>query len=325
MYSSHKILSAILLMALTAPLTGQEPKEKTVEVVRSPRYRVMVNGEDVTPNVFSFMQRRARLGVTVSLEARDTDTRGAYIESVTPGGPAANAGLRSGDIVSKLDGQSVLDRTRKASPDESVPGLRLIELAAKLEPDDTIKVEFYRGDALRTVDVITGDEPIEWTAEGNVMRLSLPDGERVWQFPGLRFEPRMEIAPDASLFGPRIQRLELSKEPGNWSVFMSRGGISSLELAPLDDDLGSYFGTTDGILVVRAPAQQSLGLKSGDVILSIDGRKPTSPSSAMRILRSYEPGEKVSFDVMRQKRRSTVTGTIELQETVERIRRPEPQ
>jgi hypothetical protein len=45
----------------------------------------------------------------------------------------------------------------------------------------------------------------------------------------------------------------------------------------------------------------------------------------MRILRSYEPGENVTFDVMRQKRRSTVTGTIELQKTVTRIRRPEPQ
>ncbi len=322
MYSSHKFLSAVLLVALAAPLAGQETKERTVETVR-PRYRVMVNGKDVTPNVFSFMQRRARLGVTVSLEARDSDTRGAYIESVTPGGPAAKAGLRSGDIVTKIDGQSVLDRARKASPDESVPGLRLIELAAKLEPDDTVKIEFYRGDALRTVDLVTGDEPIEWTAEGNVMRLSLPDGERVWQFPGLRFEPRVEVAPDESLFGPHIQRLDIAREPGNWGVFMSRGAISSLELAPLDDDLGSYFGTTDGVLVVRAPEQESLGLKSGDVILSIDGRKPSSPSSAMRILRSYESGEKVTFDIMRQKRRTSVTGSIESQATIERVRRPE--
>ncbi|TFH66862.1 MAG: PDZ domain-containing protein, partial [Gemmatimonadales bacterium] len=260
MSSLHNALSVLLLAVIASPLTGQQPTERTVEKVR-PSYRVMVNGQDVTPSVFSSMQRRARLGVTVSLEARDSDARGADIESVTPGGPAAKAGLRSGDIVSKLGGQSVLDRTRKASPEESVPGLRLIELAAKLEPDDTITIEFYRGDALTTVDLVTGDEPIEWTAEGNVMRLSLPDGERVWQFPGLRFEPRVEVGPNEGLLGPRLERLELSREPGNWNVFMSRGGISSLELAPLDDDLGSYFGTTDGILVVRAPTQESLGLK----------------------------------------------------------------
>jgi len=38
------------------------------------------------------------------------------------------------------------------------------------------------------------------------------------------------------------------------------------------------------------------------VILSIDGRKPTSGSHATRILRSYQPGEKIALRVMRQKK-----------------------
>src|SRR4051812_19147438 len=54
------------------------------------------------------MNRRARLGIKVNLQARDTDALGAYVESVTPNGPAAKAGLRSGDVITKLDGQSVL-------------------------------------------------------------------------------------------------------------------------------------------------------------------------------------------------------------------------
>ena len=54
------------------------------------------------------MNRRARLGIKVNLQARDTDSLGAYVESVTPNGPAAKAGLRSGDIITKLDGKSVL-------------------------------------------------------------------------------------------------------------------------------------------------------------------------------------------------------------------------
>ena len=54
------------------------------------------------------MNRRARLGIKVNLQARDTDSLGAYVESVSPNGPAAKAGLRSGDVITKLDGKSVL-------------------------------------------------------------------------------------------------------------------------------------------------------------------------------------------------------------------------
>src|SRR5207249_1675715 len=68
-----------------------------------------------------------------------------------------------------------------------------------------------------------------------------------------------------------------------------------LELVNLNSDLGEYFGTKDGILVVKAPSDSSLPVRSGDVILSVGGRKPSSPSHAMRIFHSYEPGETVSI------------------------------
>ena len=81
------------------------------------------------------MNRRARLGVKVNLQARATDSLGAYVESVSPNGPAAKAGLRSGDLITKLDGQSVLsggEAEAEADGRQSLPGLRLIELAARL-------------------------------------------------------------------------------------------------------------------------------------------------------------------------------------------------
>src|SRR6058998_3237651 len=60
----------------------------------------------------------------------------------------------------------------------------------------------------------------------------------------------------------------------------------------------------DGDVGLRLP------LKGGDVILSIGGRKPTSPSHAMRILRSYEPGETVALDIMRKQKRVTVSWKV---------------
>ncbi len=102
-------------------------------------------------------------------------------------------------------------------------------------------------------------------------------------------------------------------------------------IVSLNPDLGSYFGATDGVLVVKSSADSALPLKGGDVILTIGGRKPTSPSHAMRILRSYEAGETVSIDVMRKQKRMTVSWKVPENEertfmrSHERTPRPERQ
>jgi C-terminal processing protease CtpA/Prc len=90
--------------------------------------------------------------------------------------------------------------------------------------------------------------------------------------------------------------------PDLQEVFMVHGPLSDMELATLTPHLGSYFGTDKGVLVVRAPAEGALKLEDGDVILAIDGREPTSGSHATRILGSYQPGEKVSLRILRQRK-----------------------
>jgi len=86
--------------------------------------------------------------------------------------------------------------------------------------------------------------------------------------------------------------------------------LMDMELATLTPRLGRYFGSEHGVLVVRAPADGALKLEDGDVILAIDGRQPTSGSHATRILGSYQPGERVTLRVLRERR------TIELEATL---------
>jgi S1-C subfamily serine protease len=78
------------------------------------------------------------------------------------------------------------------------------------------------------------------------------------------------------------------------------GPLGEMELASLTPQLGRYFGTDKGVLVVRAP--KDFKLEDGDVILAIDGREPTSGSHATRILGSYQPGEKIAIKLMRQQK-----------------------
>ena len=58
--------------------------------------------------------------------------------------------------------------------------------------------------------------------------------------------------------------------------------------------------------MVKAPAGEGATLEEGDVILSIGGRAPESPKHAFRILRSYQPEEKVKVEVLRQRKRLTL-------------------
>jgi S1-C subfamily serine protease len=80
-----------------------------------------------------------------------------------------------------------------------------------------------------------------------------------------------------------------------------RRGLDGLELATLSPRLGGYFGAKAGVLVVRA-GNAGLKLEDGDVITAIDGREPSSGAHATRILRSYQPGEKVAIKVMRDRK-----------------------
>lgn len=269
---------------------------------RQPLPRAKVFFDDQEPQVIrdrirAITQRRARLGVSVDMVASDADSVGATLQAVTPGGPAAKAGLRSGDIVTRIDGKSLLatDNTRSGS-DESLPGVRLVEYAAQLKPNVTVSIEYLRGGSKHTASLVTGDEPLpmitlERFPDGGDFEFKVPGGVMVERSPF---------------------RGGIGREGGTMGYAFAFGGpLADLELAPLNPDLGQYFGTTEGVLVITVPKESTLGLKGGDVVLSIDGRKATGPVSLLRILRSYDPGDSFKLDIMRNKARTTVTGKLE--------------
>lgn len=263
-------LLAVATIPTIAEAQRREPRDTTT------RRRVTVLRDSVwSTNLFT--QRRARLGVTVDLQS--TDSTGALIEAVTPSGPAARAGIKSGDVITRIDGKSL------AGADA---GSRLVEIASQLKPEQSVNLEYQRAGTRHTASLVTGDEPYA-----------------VWGAPGqMRFNfPKMTLE--------RFPRgLAFSNGPGDFTFEMG-GALMDLQLAPLNPDLGQYFGTSEGVLVIDVPKESALGLKPGDVVLTIDGRKVAGVSSLFRILRSYEAEDSFKMDIMRNKGRMTVTGKLD--------------
>jgi S1-C subfamily serine protease len=232
------------------------------------------------------MGGRPRIGVMIDARADSaSDKIGARIKDVTPDGPADKAGLKAGDIVTSFNG-TALGGAKSDDEDESGPGQKLIELARKLDAGDTVTVQYRRGTDTRTARIIAED-----------MKMS----SRMWM-PDMHDFPRMKM-PDWG-------------DDGDFHVFMN-SGLPDLDLVDLNPDLGEYFGTKTGVLVVKTPSDSTLPLKAGDVILKIDGREPKSVSQAERILRSYDSGETAKLEVMRKQKRLTVSWAVPERKTSE--------
>jgi hypothetical protein len=112
--------------------------------------------------------------------------------------------------------------------------------------------------------------------------------------------------------GDEFRRMALlDRMPEGMGMTMVRGhGLGDLELVKVTPALAEGLGISEGLLVVDIDSGNTLGLRPGDVITSIGGRRATTPGQAMRILSTYETNEAVQFEVMRQRRRQTVNGRV---------------
>ncbi len=268
-------------LAAGGPLVGQE-ESRSDRCVCDGSGSVVWDGPEL--RYFSRMgDRSAEMGVSLS-----ADPEGARVVNVREGSPAEEAGLREGDLIVQVDGRDLLEpldarRERRFRDDESVATDRLLSLAQDWEPGDLVEVVYLREGREETVEVEV--ERSEGFAQvlGNARRLA--EVASTWG-DGLRFE---RTPGGARVFGM----------PGQMSFGTSFSFFRGLELRELDPELGRYFGVDEGVLVLSVDEEDTTGLQAGDVVVGIGGREVDEPSDVYRILGSYDRGETILWELVR--------------------------
>jgi S1-C subfamily serine protease len=271
---------------------------------------------------------QALLGIRVDT---NSNRDGARVVDVSPGGAAAEAGIKQGDLIT---GIADLDLTK-----DSNPARALVEKMNQLEPDQKVKVTVLRDGRKLNFEIAPRAAP-----QDVFVRRQATAGARGAGVPGGPGTPRAEVrqfmtptpgrrgpeGPDGPQVGrgsgpdifsrgnadllirerggapelreERVQAVQgqiVQRLLGNEDQEMRFGGA---ELASLSERLGSYFGVKAGVLVVRAGVDSPFKLQDGDVILAVDGRDVSTAQQAGRILRSYQPGEKLTLKVQRDRK-----------------------
>ena len=308
--------TAALLAALTAPAV--------LEAQERNRDRGRRGSDRGSVRVRSVMSR-GLLGIRLNMGSADTDAQGAEVQGVTRDGPADDAGLQEGDIITSLDGHSLLEPLADSDLEErvvaqrSVPGQRLAMLARELEPGEEVAVEYLR-------DGVAASATIE--PRTTWMRLGF-DADRVEEAMEEARERAREMRVHAEEWQERAREMAEEAreqwddyvwfpEEGTALAFGSPRASHGISLVTLNPALGRYFSAESGALVTEADDDNPLGLEAGDVVLAIDGRNIDSAGDVRRILRSYEEGEAMTLTIMRDGSELQVGGTVEDQASLRR-------
>lgn len=239
----------------------------------------------------------------VMLEEVDDDNRerlavdgsGAVITSVTPGSPAATAGLLENDVVVGFNGEKI-ESARELSRN-----------VRRTSPGTTVKLDIVRSGRPMQIDATIGERTIELPKSLGVDLDSLKDRFVILRG---RLDSLGTVFADSAMH--MRERFSFEHPDGDRHVRIFIGGRPRLgaELQPMTPQLAKYFGVESrkGALVgsvLDSGAGRAAGLQAGDVIVAIDGKEVASPADVTRIVGSKESGP-VELTVVRDRSERTL-------------------
>ena len=244
---------------------------------------------------------------------------GVRIAGVTPDGGAAKAGLKTGDRIVSVNGQQILGSNSQLR----IANTRTLlgEAGRQIEPT---KIGYARDGRTAIVGVTPqiDQHVFVWNGgDGGPMkagsRMAAPQAESgVFAFDSGDFDFDFDTDAMAAGIAPEIRREIIRIGPDGKCkgdacrapMLMSAFRWNGLNLASVDAQLGRYFGTDRGVLVLSNGELN--GLQAGDVIQRIDGKPVANPREAMAALRGKPDGAKVAVDYLRDRKTGKTQVTV---------------
>jgi predicted metalloprotease with PDZ domain len=233
--------------------------------------------------------KRATIGVVLG-EAGD----GVEVRAVTPGGGADKAGLKAGDRILAINGTDLAAAVKASSGKSPVKVAR--DLVGRPADGEAVRLTISR-DGKREDIVATAQKRSEfaWSSNG--------------EMPAMLAERLREGLADSDV-DILVERAARWRERAGRRAMMFHEDGRDLRLAPLNPELGRYFGTDRGVLVIQQKNARFAPLATGDVITSIGGERVETPIDVMRALRRHEPGSAVNVEVVRDRQRQVLVMTV---------------
>jgi serine protease Do len=209
--------------------------------------------------------------------------RGVFLERIVPDSPAAKAGLKDNDVITEINGQRVEGAAQFRRMIREIPAGRSVQFTV------------WRDGKAQSIGVTLGKSE----DHGNMWFKTAPRAFS-FQLPNIEM-PEVAPLPDMDI--------------GAYGVLAGSRPRLGIDAEDVSGQFGAYFGAPDGegVLVREvnsgSPAEKA-GVKSGDVITSLNGERIRSLGDLREKLAGKRDEKTVKLGVLRNK--SEVSITVEL-------------
>lgn len=203
---------------------------------------------------------------------------GVLVSEVVEDSPAEAAGLQRGDLILTINGRDAVDTDR------------FTRRIRRIDAGETAMLEILRKGQPMNITVTLAEAP-----EDEFFWSSGPHVER--------------ITGDTMFFGDDDAFVVRGGSPRIVIERFGSGAQLGVNVHGLEDGLGSYFGTENGVLILSVQedsAAGEAGLRTGDVILKIEDEEVEDTLGLQAILRDFEPGDEIAIHIMRDKSEQTI-------------------